>query len=227
MDSRKVGAVHGASRITKDHDHESGLSDHLRDTMPASEITALYDRFINGTGPFDTMMRRVVWRALCKSFGHGVTIRPGAIFRHPETFEIGDGVYIGEQAFIQGRFDGSCVIGAKTWIGPQCFFDARDLRIGESVGWGPGSRVLGSEHTGLPVDVPIIRTDLVIRTVTVHDGADIGVNAILLPGVTVGAGSIVGAGAVVTSDVPPLAVAVGVPAKSKHYRDGRDPEPSA
>jgi len=53
----------------------------------------------------------------------------------------------------------------------------------------------------------------VIKPVRVGDGADIGVNAVLLPGVTVGKGAIVGAGAVVTTDVAPYAIVAGVPAK--------------
>ena len=73
--------------------------------------------------------------------------------------------------------------------------------------------MLGSEHTGEPTGVPIIQTDLVIKPVRVDDGADIGVNAVLLPGVTVGKGAIVGAGAVVTKDVAPFAIVAGVPAK--------------
>ena len=69
-------------------------------------------------------------------------------FRHPETFAIGHGVFIGEQALLHGRFDGRCLIGNGTWIGPQAYLDARDLVIGEHVGWGPGARLLGSAHTG-------------------------------------------------------------------------------
>jgi acetyltransferase-like isoleucine patch superfamily enzyme len=158
-------------------------------------------------------MCRAIWRALTRSFGHGVRIGRGAIMSHPETFEIGDGVFIGEQAFIQGRFDGRCVIGAFSWIGPQSYFDARDLVIGEQVGWGPGARVLGSAHTGMPVEVPIIQTDLRIEPVRIEAGADIGVNAVVLPGVTVGKGAIVGAGAVVTRDVEPFSIVAGVPAR--------------
>ena len=94
------------------------------------------------------------------------------------------------------------MIGDKVWIGPQAYFDARDLVLEEHVGWGPGAKVLGSAHTGVPVDVPIVKTDLEIRPVRVRAWADIGTNAVLLPGVTVGKGAIVGAGAVVTADVP-------------------------
>jgi len=168
-------------------------------------------------------MRRAVWRALTKRFGHGIRIGRGALAKHPETFEIGDGVVIGEQAFIQGRFDGRCVIGAHTWIGPHSYLDARDLVIEDSVGWGPGAKVLGSQHTGRPVDVPIMQTDLRIEPVRVGAWSDIGVNAVLLPGVTIGKGAIVGAGAVVTSDVPAFAVVVGVPARFLKWRDGYEP----
>jgi acetyltransferase-like isoleucine patch superfamily enzyme len=141
--------------------------------------------------------------------------------RHPETFEIGDGVVIGEQAVIQGRYDGTCVIGDKVWIGAQAFLDARDLRMGDHVGWGPGAKLLGSKHTGEPVDVPIIATDLEIAPVVIEAEADIGVNAVILPGVTVGHGSIVGAGAIVTKDVPAYAKVAGAPAHVIGYRDDR------
>jgi acetyltransferase-like isoleucine patch superfamily enzyme len=163
----------------------------------------------------------VILRAICKSFGNGVKVGVGVLVLHPHTFEIGDAVFIGNQTFLQGRHDGTCVIGAHTWIGPQSYFDCRDLRLGEYVGWGPGAKVLGSEHTGDPLDVPIIQTDLVIKPVRVDDGADIGVNAVLLPGVTVGAGAIVGAGAVVTKDVAPNTIVAGVPAKFLRSRSDR------
>jgi acetyltransferase-like isoleucine patch superfamily enzyme len=127
--------------------------------------------------------------------------------------EFGDSVFIGAQAMIQGRFDGTCKIGNHVWIGPQAYLDARSLVLEDYVGWGPGAKVLGSVHTGVPDDVPIIKTDLIIKPVTVAYGADIGMNASILPGVHIGAHSIIGAGAVVTRDVPEYAIAAGVPAR--------------
>ena len=115
------------------------------------------------------------------------------------------------------------MIGDHVWIGPQSYFDARDLVIEESVGWGPGAKVLGSTHTGVPTDVPIIQTDLTIRPVRIGAWSDIGVNAVVLPGVTVGKGAIVGAGAVLTEDVEPFTVVAGVPARLIRRRE--QPEP--
>jgi acetyltransferase-like isoleucine patch superfamily enzyme len=218
---RAVRAVHGRREIVDDPGYEIGLSDELRSAYGREQLIALFRRFSAGSDRVDTLMRRACLRALALTFGHGVTIEPNVGVKHPETFRIGSGVFIGEQAVLQGRFNGHFQIGDRTWIGPQAYFDARDLVIGSDVGWGPGAKVLGSEHTGSPIDAPIIATDLVIAPVRIEDWADVGVNAVILPGRTVGRGAMVGAGAVVTKDVPPLAKVAGVPAVIIGWRDGR------
>jgi acetyltransferase-like isoleucine patch superfamily enzyme len=65
-----------------------------------------------------------------------------------------------------------------------------------------------------------VQTDLAIKPVRIGAWADIGVNAVILPGVTIGKGAIVGAGAVVTEDVAPFSVVAGVPARLLRWRDG-------
>lgn len=218
-----VRAFHALRPVEPDPDFELGLTAHLRAAYPGNGLVDLYGRFATGTGELDALMRRAVWRALARRLGHGARIGAGVGFTHPETFEIGDGVVIGDQAYLQGRVEGRCVIGDHVWIGPQSYLDARALTLEEYVGWGPGARVLGSVHTGLPADLPVIQTDLDIRPVRVEAWADIGVNAVLLPGVTVGRGAIVGAGAVVTQDVTPFAVVAGVPARFVRWREGHGP----
>jgi len=218
--NQTVGAFHSKREVVEDPAFEIGLSGYLRTAYDAEALVELYGRFVNGDGAVDTLMRRAIWRAGARRFGHGIHIGSGVGFKHLETFEIGDGVFIGSQSFIQGRIHGRCVIGRKSWIGPQSYFDARDLIIGDYVGWGPGAKVLGSTHTGEPLDVPIIQTDLEIKRVTIESWADIGVNAVILPGVTIGKGSQVGAGAVVTADVPPFAVVAGIPAVFIKWRQG-------
>ena len=221
--TRIVPAVHGNKKVTPDPEFEAGLTDFLRAQYDAGGLLAIYERFTTDTNAFAVLIRRAIWRAAARHVGHGVEIETGVIVKHIETFEIGNGVFIGAQCCIQGRYDGKCVIGDHTWIGPQAFLDARDLVIGTYVGWGPGAKVLGSAHTELPVDIPNIKTDLKIKRVIVEDWVDVGTNAVILPGVTVGKGSIVGAGAVVTKDVPPNAVVVGVPARFLRWRKGFEP----
>jgi len=216
--NRLVRAVHGVAAPTQDPDFELGLADWLREHYSRPHLVDLYSRHTASDAEFDALMRRAIWRAACRSFGHRVRIGTGVGFKHIETLEIGNSVFIGAGAFIQGRFDGTCRIGDHVWIGPQAYFDARDLVLDDYVGWGPGAKVLGSEHTGLPADVPIIQTDLLIKPVLVRRGADIGTGAVLLPGVTVGEGAIVGAGAVVTHDVPDFAIVAGVPARVMRFR---------
>lgn len=220
--NRVVRSVHGLIEAKPDADFELGLAEHLRSQHRYEELIDLFARFASSDAAFDGLMRRAIWRAACKSFGHGVRIGTGVGFKHCNTFDIGNNVFIGAQAYIQGRFDGKCVIGNNVWIGPQSYFDARNLILEDYVGWGPGAKVLGSSHTAEPLDVPIIKTDLVIKPVIVGAWSDIGTGAVILPGVTIGRGSIVGAGAVVTQDVPPFAVVAGVPAKLIRFRDKKE-----
>lgn len=216
---RRVPAVFGSSKTVEDPSWEWEFASHLKQTYAPQELLALFSRYRNEEGAFESHMRRVLIRAMCKTAGHSLQSGPGVILKHPETMELGDAVFLGAQTMIQGRYDGTCRIGSHVWIGPHAYFDARHLVIEDYVGWGPGAKVLGSSHTGDPIDIPIIATELTIKPVVIGYGSDIGTNATILPGVHIGANSIVGAGAVVTSDVPEYAVVAGVPAKVVRYRE--------
>lgn len=220
---RHVQAVHGRIEKSEDPAYLVGLGEQLKLTYGHAGLIEVYGRFAIGDGFIDAVMRSAIWQGLARRCGSSLQVASGAGFKHPETFEIGDGVFIGSQAYIQGRFDGRCVIGDHVWIGPMAYFDARDLIVEDYVGWGPGAKLLGSSHTGIPLDIPIIRTDLEIKPTRIEAWADIGTNATILPGVRVGKGAIVGAGAVVISDVEPYAVVAGVPAKFIRWRMDNDP----
>jgi acetyltransferase-like isoleucine patch superfamily enzyme len=220
MLTREVAATFGRRSRGQDPrwEHEFALS--LRENNSREDLNALFSRFRMGESDFDHLMRRVILRALCRAAGHDLQVGIGVVLKHPETMEFGDCVFIGSQVMIQGRFDGTCKIGNHVWIGPQAYFDARNLVLEDYVGWGPGAKVLGSTHTGEPIGQPIITTGLVIKPVVVETGADVGMNASILPGVRIGAHAIVGAGAVVTHAIPEYAIAAGVPARVIRSRRG-------
>jgi len=216
---RIVKATHGLRRVDRDPDFEVELSKFLAKDRSREALLDLYEKFSGGDDTFSLLMRRSIFRAVARRCGDGLVVGGQVGVKHLETFEFGSGVFLGAGAYLQGRFDGKCKIGNRVWIGPQSYFDARDLVIEDFVGWGPGAKVLGSQHTGAPIGVPTVQTDLEIKPVRIKAWADIGTNAVILPGVTVGKGSIVGAGAVVTEDVAPFSVVAGVPARFMRWRD--------
>jgi acetyltransferase-like isoleucine patch superfamily enzyme len=147
--------------------------------------------------------------------GSGVVFEPGVLVFHPESIAIDDDVYVGHQAILKGYYKNRMTIGARSWIGQQCFLhSAGGIVIGVRVGIGPGARILTSTHE-LPPDpaTPIMDGPLVFGEVVLEDGCDIGVAATILPGVRIGRGAQIGAGAVVAKDVPAGAIAAGVPAR--------------
>lgn len=148
------------------------------------------------------------------SCGEGCVFEAGALVFHPERVHLGHNVYVGHYAILKGYHANDLAIGDETWIGQQCFLhSAGGLHIGDRVGIGPGVRILTSHHREAGRDKPILESPLRFAPVTIGDGADLGVGAIVLPGVSVGRGAQIGAGAVVTADVPDYGIAAGVPAR--------------
>lgn len=148
------------------------------------------------------------------SAGPDCVFEEGVLIFHPENVHLGANVYVGHQAILKAYYANELRIGDETWIGQQCFFHAAGgIEIGARVGIAPAVRILTSAHAEAGRDVPVLFSPLEFAKVTIEDDSDVGVGAIVLPGVTVGRGAIIGAGAVVTSDVPPYTIAAGVPAR--------------
>ena len=124
--------------------------------------------------------------------GHNVLIR--------ERTRIGDRVAIGTNAICEGH----SVIGSDVSIQSMAFIPTNTV-IGDRVFLGPHVVLTNDRYppTGIGgLAGPVI-----------EDGAAIGANATVLPGVRIGAGALVAAGAIVTKDVPPGMLAVGAPAR--------------
>lgn len=159
-----------------------------------------------------------------RALGEGSCIEDGVRIFHPENVSLGRGVYVGHDAMLKGYHRGLLEIGDGSWIGQRCFFHAAGgLRIGRNVGIGPEVKILTSTHAEAGRGVPILHAPLRFAQVVVDDDADLGVGAIVLPGVTIGRGAQIGAGAVVTRDVPAFAVAAGNPARVLRSRPEDEP----
>jgi acetyltransferase-like isoleucine patch superfamily enzyme len=109
-------------------------------------------------------------------------------------------------------------IGRNSLIGRNCTLDARSpLTIGNNVNISPEVMILAGTHD--VNDPKFAPSEVGPWAVAIGDHAWIGTRAMILPGVTVGRGAVVAAGAVVAKDVPPLTIVGGVPAKKIGMRD--------
>ena len=147
--------------------------------------------------------------------GEGVMLEEGVLVFHPENIRLGSGIYVGHQTILKGYFKNEMRIADGVWIGQQCFFhSAGGIVIHRKVGIGPGVKILTSAHELKKANGPILDQPLELAPVEIGEGADLGVNAVILPGVTIGAYAQVAAGAVVTKSVEQHTVVAGVPAKT-------------
>jgi len=124
--------------------------------------------------------------------GHNIIIR--------EKTRIGDNTVVGNGVAIEGN----CSIGNNVTIQSMAGIGAH-TRIGDNVFIGPKATLLNDRY---PPD-----RKSVLKGPIIEEKAVIGAIAIILPGITIGAGAAVAAGAVVTKDVPPGVLAIGSPAR--------------
>lgn len=111
-------------------------------------------------------------------------------------------------------------IGNDTIIGDHCFLDGRaSLKIGNHTDIASQVLIYNSEH-----DLSSSDFKAVTSSVEIGDYCFIGPRAIILPGVKIGNGAVVGAGAVVTKDIPPFKIFGGIPAQEIGERKLKDPQ---
>jgi acetyltransferase-like isoleucine patch superfamily enzyme len=119
---------------------------------------------------------------------------------------VGRGTAIHMGCFVTGT---QIRIGATSVVNRRCYLDGRGgLTIGDNVSISPECYILSASHD---VQSPTFQSRM--ASVLIEDRAWIGARAIVLPGVTIGVGAVVGAGAVVTKSVPPFTIVAGNPAR--------------
>jgi len=129
--------------------------------------------------------------------------------------EMGDQVHILRDTIIETGFGGYLIIGAGTTVNPRCQLNAyvAPIHIGRGVQLAPNCALYSYDHSFAPGE-SIREQPLQTRGgITIDDDAWLGVGVIVLSGVHIGKGSVIGAGSVVTHDIPDEAIAVGSPAR--------------
>ena len=126
--------------------------------------------------------------------GGGALLAPNVSLRNGERIEIGAHARIGTRCSLwAGDQHGRVVIGDHTLLGPEVYVTASNYEM-----------ALG---------VPVMDQAKQERDVLIGNGVWFGARVVVLPGVQIGDGCVVGAGAVVTASLPANSIAVGVPAK--------------
>lgn len=144
-----------------------------------------------------------------------VSLKKGVMIYHPDLVNL-YGCTIGEDTRI-GTFveiQKNAIIGARCKISSHTFI-CEGVTIEDEVFVGHGVMFINDKHPRATTASGGLQTeaDWVCLPTRVKKGASIGSGAVILCGVTIGEGALIGAGAVVTKDVPPDAVVMGVPAR--------------
>lgn len=170
----------------------------------------------------------------------GASISSSVVIRGARNLSLGRGCRIGRQSEINAS-QGKVALGESSSLGPFSIAEARggSIRIGARTGIGPFCVLYG--HGGLEIgndcliashvvfipenhrfdrlDVPMREQGGTRKGICVEDDVWLATQVVVLDGVRIGKGAVVGAGAVVTRDIPPYAIAHGVPARVVGYRN--------
>jgi acetyltransferase-like isoleucine patch superfamily enzyme len=207
------------------------------------ELVTLFFGLIPGALGF--ISRKYLFRPLFKEVGRNVVFGRNLTLRHPHKIVIGNNVIFDDECLLDakgdsntgitigdyvsiGRFsslackNGDIEIGSHVNIGSTVKIivaDKGNIEIGSSIDIGSNSHFSGGSYDYSQVDALPSNKRNPPKGIFVEDLTWIGAGVIIMDGVRIGSKSIVGAGAVVISDIPPKSIAYGVPAEVRKERD--------
>ncbi len=120
--------------------------------------------------------------------------------------------------------NGPCVFGGKVSVGNHCSFNGIQIlgggcvTIGNYFHSGTECMILTQNHNYEGTEIPYDST-YILKNISIGDCVWLGNRVLIVGNVTIGEGSIIGAGSVVTKDIPPFAIVGGNPAKVIKFRD--------
>jgi maltose O-acetyltransferase len=175
-------------------EREKMLAGELYDPMDADLVAARTRardlcQALNATREAESEARRAILRELFARGGESVWMQP------PFFCDYGSNIELGERVF----FNYNCVV-----------LDVCRVRIGDFTLFGPGAQILTPLH---PLDPELRRREEFGKPVEIGSDVWVGGGALILPGVRIGSRSVIGAGSVVTRDVPEEVLAAGNPCR--------------
>jgi len=202
-------------------------------------ITMLFQDMPGAIGIF---FRNLFYPRLFKKVGKGVNFGKSITIRHPHKISIEDdvviddycvldakglnnnGIHIGKNIFIgRGSIlsckNGDIVLKRNVVIGFNCeIFSGNKVVIGENTLISAYVYIIGGGHDYSRIDVPISEQEKSSYGIKIEKNCWIGAGAMVFDSVTIGEDTIIGAGAVVSKDIPPFSVAAGIPARVAKFR---------
>jgi acetyltransferase-like isoleucine patch superfamily enzyme len=196
-------------------------------------------------GALGLFLRSKLYPLILGRVGRNVAFGAHVVLRHPHKISIGDnvvvddlccldakgttnrgivlknGVFLGRNTILSCK-NGNIELDEEANIGFNVeVFSAADVRIGRKVLVAAYTYLVGGDHLYDRVDLPVLEQGRTARGIDVGDHVWLGAHVVVADGVRIGRDAVIGAGAVVTSDVPEFHVAAGVPARV--LRDRRAP----
>lgn len=146
--------------------------------------------------------------------GNGVFVGSEVNIRNPgDLINIDDATTICDYSVIKSSPDGGTVrIGKRVWIGQNCIIEGKSISIGNDVILAPYIHVIDGDH-GIARNRQINKQAAKTAPVIIEDDVWIGNGSVILKGVKLSQGCVISARSMVTHDIPPYAIAVGVPAR--------------
>ncbi len=181
-------------------------------------------------------LRQRLWNLLYRPFlgsaGTGAVLEKPLMLTNPHRLFLSERVRIAQGARLENilqyggnLYEGSIHIGEGTHIEPWVHIcAAAPLHIGKNVLMASRVYISDNDHQFQNRSLPVLLQPLTVNPVQIEDNVWLGENVVVLKGVTIGEGAVIGAGSVVTKNIPPYAVAAGIPAAVKRMQTPPNPQ---